>query len=353
MTTVEQGRIRVEASLDPTVDQRWADLVATGDGSLFVSPPWLRAIATTYGFEIEARLMSDGATEVGMVFCPLDDAMGRRIVSTPFCDFCDPVLTGLGADASPLVAGLHDPGRPLKMRVKDAVIDPAATGLSIVGTDFWHGVDLVREEEQMWSSLGSTARRNIRKARDAAVTVSFDTSTAAVDAFFAMHQRNRRAKHRLLAQPRGFFHAIHREFAADDAVAVALAAKDGEPIAGIFLLQWMGTTYYKFNASTPEALAARPNDLLMWETMRWARDRGSQLLDLGLSDADQDGLVRYKRKYATDEGRVTTLVGGPARTPQSAELGPVLGQLTELLCDDRVPLDVAERAGDALYRYFT
>jgi len=124
-------------------------------------------------------------------------------------------------------------------------------------------------------------------------------------------------------------------------------------VAGIFLLEWNGRAYYKFNASDPTSLGLRPNDLLMWECLVRSRERANDLLDLGLSSSSQEGLVRYKRKYATVESPVWTLTAGPHRTPQQAELGPVLHQLTSVLVDERVPLELSERAADALYRYFT
>ena len=68
---------------------------------------------------------------------------------------------------------------------------------------------------------------------------------------------------------------------------------------------------------------------------------GNDVLDLGLSDADQDGLVRYKRKWASLEGHVRTLVAGPAKTPEATALGPVLGGITSLLTDPDVPAHVA------------
>jgi CelD/BcsL family acetyltransferase involved in cellulose biosynthesis len=343
--------------VDPCRDPRWQTLQDNAVGSLFSSPPWLRAIEATYGFPLTATALSvgddDDALVAGIVACELDDALGRRIVGAPFCDFCDLLGPASFEVIEPLLGSLVAAGVPLKLRLLDPPSAATDLGLRAVGDDFWHGVGLERDDDQMWSSLGSTGRRNVKKAMSAGVTVRFDDSKAGVDAFFEMHLGTRRAKHRMLAQPRAFFHRIWEQFVELDGVSVALAEHDGEPVAGIFLLTWNGRTYYKFNASSVAGLAMRPNDLLMWETMRWSRDRGSTLLDLGLSDADQPGLVRYKQKFATVEGRVVTLAGGPDRSPQASELLSALGSVTAALTDERVPGDVAERVSDAIYRYFT
>ncbi len=346
----------VPAIVDPTGPGPWADLVDRAGGSLFTSPPWLRAIATTYPhLRLQAHVVSDpsGLPEVGAVSGVIDDVLGPRLVSTPYCDFCDPVAVDGATELDRVVDALLAFDGPVRLRVLEPPPGLDDGRLTETGHDFWHGVGLDREVDEMEQSLGSTARRNVRKARSAGVTVRFASDLAAVDTFFGLHQLTRRAKHGMLAQPRPFFHAIHEEFGPHDGVHVALAEAEGRAVAGIFLLEWGGRAYYKFNASDPADLALRPNDLLMWESMQWAQSRGNQLLDLGLSDADQPGLLRYKRKFATAEGRVRTLVAGPGPTAGAQELRPVLGQLTDLLCDERVPLDVAERAGNLLYRYFT
>lgn len=343
-------------AVDPCRDPAWEALAVEQAGTLFSSPPWLRAIEATYAMPIVARALrgeSDPSLLAGIVACDIDDVLGRRVVGTPFSDFCD--LLG-PPSVELLEALLHGPLNadvPLKLRMLDPPSGLEELGLRIIGEDFWHGVGLHRDDDEMWSSLGSTGRRNVKKAKAAGVEVRFDTSPAAVDAFFEMHLSTRRAKHQMLAQPRRFFHSIWEQFSDLGAIAIAVAEHDSEPLAGIFLLTWNGRTYYKFNASAPAGLAMRPNDLLMWETMRWSRDQGSELLDLGLSDADQPGLVRYKQKFATAEGRVVTAVAGSDRTSEATELLGALGKVTDALVDERVPGDVAERVSDAIYRYFT
>jgi len=341
------------AVIDPTRDVRWDALSRTDGASLFVSPPWLRAIAGTYGFEIEAALLVGDAGEPrsGIAYCQLDDAMGRRIVSTPFCDFCDPVETG-PQDWVPLIRPLLDTGCPVQLRVTSPGWEQLPE-LAPASVDRHHRVPLDCEPDHLWLRLDPAARRNVQRARKLGVEVRFDTSPAGLDAFYALHSLTRQVKHGLLAQPRRFFHQIHAEFHPSDAVAVALALLDGQPVAGIVLLEWNGRAYYKFNASDPAALHARPNDLLMWECLVRSRLRGRDALDLGLSSGHQEGLARYKRKFAATETSIWTLLGGPHPAAHHRDLGAALRALTRLLVDARVPPDVREGASDALYRYFT
>ena len=99
----------------------------------------------------------------------------------------------------------------------------------------------------------------------------------------------------------------------------------------------------------------RPNELLAWESMLLGKQRGCTTYNWGVSDLDQPGLVAYKRKFATEERRVSVLRHTPAGYSNrvAAEALPVLGELTKLLTRDDVPDDVTQRAGEILYRYFT
>ena len=95
--------------------------------------------------------------------------------------------------------------------------------------------------------------------------------------------------------------------------------------------------------------------MLAWESIGSACERGCRRYDWGVSDMDQPGLVGYKRKFATEERRVTVLRHTPAgyANPNGADAARTLGELTRLLTADDVPDAVSEQAGDLLYRFFT
>lgn len=112
------------------------------------------------------------------------------------------------------------------------------------------------------------------------------------------------------------------------------------------------TLYYKFNASVDPQFSA--NDLLAWQGIRLGRRRGLTRLDFGLSDVAQPGLIRYKRKYATEERTIAMLRWQPpghadARSEQARQ---TFGRMTELLTHPAVPDEITAAAGDQLYQFF-
>jgi CelD/BcsL family acetyltransferase involved in cellulose biosynthesis len=133
------------------------------------------------------------------------------------------------------------------------------------------------------------------------------------------------------------------------------AIHQNQIIGCVFFLEWKDILYYKFNASSPEHLEHRPNDLLIWEGIQYAKAKGYTYLDFGLSDWDQEGLVQYKRKFATDEKAISFLRHEPEGMPAQPgqQMRSLLPLLTDLFTDESMPDCVTEKAGELLYRFFT
>lgn len=343
----------IVVSVDPRADARWHRLAKQPDGHLFISPNWIAATCDTYGFRPEARvaLGPDGTPIAGVAWVHVRDMRGERCISLPFCDRADPV----GADPQvwrSLLDGVLVDGVPFALRALEGSVIDADDRFSPVGAAAWHGTVLGDSDDALRRRLSSTVRANIAAARRNEVRVEVRADVEAMRTFHRLHLRLRKDKYRLLAQPIELFDRIWAAFAPTDAIRTVLAFRGDEPVAGAVYIVWNDVLYYKFGASLREHLALRPNELVMWNAMLFGIDRGLRLLDWGLSDLDQPGLVAYKRKWASTERRITY-----HRTPGGAaaheiEAGRVLGQLTSLLTDERVPDDISRRAGEILYRYF-
>ncbi|MQA00213.1 MAG: GNAT family N-acetyltransferase [Dehalococcoidia bacterium] len=345
-----------QITVDPRSDARWEALVACSPmGSLFTSPPWIRAVAQGYGLEPSAGMIVDGSGQprAGLAYVPITDAVGNRIVSLPFSDYSDPLVRD-DTDWAALVESLLRSGWPVTLKCLREDGPRRDARFEERGTAFWHETAVAGSEDEQWRQLRGAARRNVRKARGRGVAVSFGDSLEELRAFYELHREVRRRKYHLLAQPWAFFEAMHREFSTTGRMVVLLARLGDRVIGGVVALQWGGTLYYKLNASALDELEVRPNDLLAWEGLGLARRLGCSNFDWGLSDADQPGLIRYKQKFATEERRISILRYAPAGycNPSGEHLRSVLSDLTRLLTDDSVPEGVRSGAGDLLYRYF-
>src|SRR2546427_772223 len=82
--------------IDPLLDPRWAELAERHPrASVFHTPGWLEALRRTYGYEPVAYTTTPLGTELtnGIVLCRVYSRItGRRLVSLPFSDHCEPLI---------------------------------------------------------------------------------------------------------------------------------------------------------------------------------------------------------------------------------------------------------------------
>jgi CelD/BcsL family acetyltransferase involved in cellulose biosynthesis len=339
---------------DPVTDPRWHRLAERPGASLFTSPPWISAVCRSYGFTPQARIAVDAAGEPvgGFAWVAVDDVRGRRLSSLPFSDRADPLVADLPTWTALLdAAKTGDEQLTLRCLARSpAVADPR---LRTVGEAAWHATPLDAGIDELHRRIAGPSRRNIAAAQRAGVRVDVRDDIDAVRTFHRLHVGLRKHKYRLLAQPWAFFENIWHEFSAGGRCVTLLASLGGEVIAGALFLEWNDVLYYKFGASAPGYLRVRPNDAVYWAGIRRGVERDLRLVDWGLSDLDQPGLVAFKRKWASVEQRIVTLRSGTwLQRPEQEAFGRELGELTRLLTDASVPDEITARAGAVLYRYF-
>lgn len=338
--------------MDVRDEMFWPGLAYHRLGSLFSSPPWIEALIRTYGFGISAAArVRNGTVGDTILFSHVSDLRGERLLCLPFSDYCDPLVEDNDA-WNEVIAPLLKFEVPISLRCLNTDIPINDPRFAMVGRAMWHAVDLDKTEEALWAGLSGSARQNIRRAERDGVVVRESRDLEAVRAFHRLHCYLRKIKYRLLAQPIAFFENLHEAFAPSEQLTVLLAEIDEVPVAGIFFLEWKDALYYKFNASSDQQ--SRPNDLLVWEGIRLARQRGLARMDFGLSDLGQPGLIRYKRKFATQEKAIILLRWQPPgyADRRGEQIGMTFGRITHMLTDPGVPDEITRAASDELYRYF-
>jgi CelD/BcsL family acetyltransferase involved in cellulose biosynthesis len=345
--------------VDPTESPDWCSLLGHHAAGLFHSPPWMRAVRDAYGFEVRAYIVRDrsGLPVAGVAFCELDDVAGHRLISLPFSDTCDPLFYSPDGWTA-LFDRLRAHGIPLHLRclVEPRLLEPRipADDLCVTKRARWHRLAVTASREELFGRMAPAARRAIRRAQRAGVKVRPLSADADHDAFHRLHVALRKQKYRLLAQPRQFFAALEQRFREVDGSHLLAAFLDDRMIAATLYLRWNGVLYYKFNTSDPGGLAVRPNNLLLWEGIALAQSLGCATLDLGPSDDDQPGLIRFKRDCGAAEHELRFLRWSPPgwHDSDARDVRSLLGQMTGFLTEPGVSDEVAARAGAAFYRFF-
>jgi CelD/BcsL family acetyltransferase involved in cellulose biosynthesis len=343
-------------SVEPRTNPLWRALVDRTESTVFHSAAWIQVLHDTYGWETGAYILLDeeGVPRGGIPFCRIKDMLGERIVTLPFSDHCDPLVSDEECWRS-LVDPLLIEHLPINIRCLHNGLPLADSRFSMAKQAKWHRLDLRPELDSLWRAMQDSTHRAIRKSQREGVTLRVAENEPDLRAFFEMHLKVRKYKYGLLAQPYCFLQNIWRHFVEPGNGFLLLAVVDGKIVAGDFFLIWKDTLYYKFNASLPDDLSHRPNDLLIWEGIQRGKKLGLTYLDFGLSDIDQEGLVRYKRKFGSEEKTISFLRHSPngSATLAEKEIRELLGKLTHTFTDRMVPDLITEKAGEDLYRLFS
>jgi hypothetical protein len=290
--------------VDPRSVDGWdAALAAAGDRSFFHTAAWAAVLSESYRYEplYQARESGPGFDLVMPLMEVRSSLTGLRGVSLPFTDHCLPFAaeSGLVEEAR---AKAMDYGRKAGWKFiewRDG--GPSAAERPAHETYFTHRISLERQEDELFSGLKETNRRNVRKARREGVTVTFDPSGESLEAFCRLNDLTRR-RHGLPPQPSRFFKNVHKHILAKGLGIVALARQNGGIIAASVYFLFAREALFKYGASDHSRQGIRPGNLLMWEAIRWLKANGFSHLDLGRTEPENEGLLRYKRAWGGEEG---------------------------------------------------
>ena len=326
-------------------DPRWGAFAARmPDATAFHRPAWARTLAGAYRFDAFAVVRMEQEEIVsGAPMMAVGGRRARRWISLPFTDVCPPLGDAGGVRA--LVADLE------RIRVAESVETVelrgavGATSDSAVVTGVLHELELGPDLEEVRSRFHpSQVRRNIERAKREGVEVRLETTREALlETFYRLHLLTRR-RQGVPIQPRRFFTRLWEEMIAPGGGFVLVARVNDRAAAAAVFLDGNRTLTYKFGASDPGLLRARPNHAIFSTAIEWACRAGRRTLDMGRTDPENDGLRAFKASWGAEERPLvyTHLGRPPAAVRDRAKLlRPVIRHSPAVVC--RV-------LGEALYR---
>jgi CelD/BcsL family acetyltransferase involved in cellulose biosynthesis len=338
--------------IDPLQDPRWPSLVRDHPcSSIFHTCGWLEALRRTYHFRPAALVTLDSQDDLSdaLVFCRANSWLtGRRLVSVPFSDHCDPLLGSENA-LPVLIAGLLEAAR--ESNCKYIELRPALE-LPWTPPDFHktqafylHRLDLRPGASAVFRNFHPDCiQRKIRRAERQNLQVEEGRDTNIVQSFYRLLLRTRR-RHGLPPQPITWFHNLVE--CLGDSLHIRLAYKDATAIAGILTLEHRKTLVYKYGASDERFHNLGGIPCLFWHAIQDAIDRGFEVMDMGRSDIDNPGLIAFKDHWGAHADLITYWTY-PEGLPYQKNVWK--GTLVRRLCSSAP--DVALRiAGTLFYKH--
>jgi CelD/BcsL family acetyltransferase involved in cellulose biosynthesis len=297
-------------------DERWASFVERVPGaSPFHHPSWARLLADCYGYQAFALVVEDGdGVAAGMPVIEIRSVLRRRRwISLPFTDYSPPLARDPRLIPS-LVAELEAERKA--EGVSRVQIRAPLEGLPVrrEPAGFVHVLPLASDPARVFRRFQrSQVQQRIAKAEREGVILRRGSSKADLArTFYQLHLETRR-RLGVPIQPRRFFELLWERIVAPGRGFVLLAYSNGIPIAGALFLAWNGTITYKYSASRQEFWKLRPNNLVIWDAIRWGCENGFHTFDFGRTEPGNDGLRSFKRGWGTTEVTLSysTLSGRP------------------------------------------
>jgi lipid II:glycine glycyltransferase (peptidoglycan interpeptide bridge formation enzyme) len=243
----------------------------------------------------------------GLVLCRVQSRLtGRRLVSLPFSDHCEPLVDSPD-DLELLLRSLELDGttkawKYIEIRSRTALAVPPPWS-EPVDASYLHTVDLTPGLEEIFRGLHKNCtQRKIRRAEREKLSYEEGHSGALLEEFYGLLLRTRR-RHRLPPHPHDWFRNL-----ADclgDQAKIRIASKDGQPIAGILTLASKDVLIYKYGCSDQRFHKLGGMHLLLWKTIQEGKQLHAREFDLGRSDADNHGLITFKDHWSAKKSRLT------------------------------------------------
>ncbi len=167
-------------------------------------------------------------------------------------------------------------------------------------------VDLSLPDEELLAKMKGRTRYNVRLAAKKGIEVVEPEFEEGWEIFYAwMKHTSERKVGYSLRRSRDYLHAVTRYMYDTGQGRLFFARHEGTPLAGIYVFTFGEKYWYMYGASGDEKRNLKPNYLLQWEVMRWAKERGLTHYDMvgvpKLEDLDESsslwGVYKFKEGF--------------------------------------------------------
>jgi len=249
--------------INPLEYPGWDDLLLTNDQStFFYTSAWARVLHESYKYKpIYFTSIDNGKLSALIPVMEVKSFItGKRGVSLPFTDYCQ----------TPSVSY------------------------------FGHTVDLTSDEKKMLGKFRSSTKRNIKKAIKEGVKVEICHSLESVREFYRLNCITRK-NHGLPPQPYIFFKKVHEHIISKKKGLVVLASNLRKTIAGAVFFHFGEKAIFKYGASDSNCHHLRPNNVVMWEAVKYFSGNGFTSISFGRTEPENEGLLQFKRGWGVKE----------------------------------------------------
>jgi hypothetical protein len=305
---MSQNDLESVVEIDPLKDDRWDAFVEKHPfGWICHHSGWKRVLDQSFGHmkgHYLAIVDGDAIKAALPVYEVKSWLFGNRLVSIPFTTLCDPLVSSQGEmdtlldAAMNLMRSSHASYIEIKTLSSGGLI--SNNNLSANPYHKHHYMQLDKPPELLMKKFDrSCVRQKISKALNNNLVLKECKSEEDLKVFHQLHMLTRRERQGLPPKPYVFFKALWDVFAPSNNVAVLLCELDGQTIAGVMLLKFRDRVSIEIAAYETKLVHLSPIHFLFWQSIQMAHKEGYKILDFGSTPPSNQGLMDFKKRWAT------------------------------------------------------
>ena len=338
--------------INPLNHSGWDDSLTSLPGyNFFYSSAWAKVLAESYQYKPTYFTLTDShnllaiipVMEINNIF------LGRRGVSLPFTDYCEPIANEISLFKEIFnrisAYGKKRKWKFFELRGGGTFLDNTPSACYYFG----HTVDLSQGENHIFSRFRDSTKRNIKKAISAGVEVKICNSLESIIEFYRLNCMTRK-RHGLPPQPYHFFKKVYDHVISKDlGVAVLASFFHESAIAGAVFFHFGEKAVFKYGASDTTYQNLRGNNLVMWEAIKWYCKRGYKSMCLGRTEPENLGLKQFKIGWGAQERIINYYRYDLGKGTFVKDSPHLMGSYKNLL--QKIPIPLLKMVGLIMYRH--
>ncbi|HUI31072.1 MAG TPA: GNAT family N-acetyltransferase [Candidatus Acidoferrales bacterium] len=296
------------------IDSKWDELLKTMPGwNVFQLSDWLRLYVSSYfsGATIRGVLLHEGTELIGMTPVVMWKKFGFSMAGSPLRHALTPYM-GIACKRNPEACvsafaqycsaqGVRMATLTLSFFLPDTVV---THNHFRVKTRMTSVIDLSEDLDTILKKMDGKTRNQLRQGEKNGLEVSFDIDDKSVNQYLGLRSRlytlqgmDQSTSSTLMES---FFSSFPKEY-----YALFSVKYEGAMIAAAVLLKYAETCLYWDGVSDAQFNRLRPNNVLQWQVIKWAKASGIHWYDLG--GTNTPSIAHFKKGFGGIEKTYTSV----------------------------------------------
>lgn len=276
------------------------------ESTIFNTAEWLKVLADTYHYN-PSILVNKKDGKITACISSLDIKSiftGRRMVSLPFSTYSGFLCDNNGA-LKEIEDFLKEEAKKENFKYIEIKQSSKINSSFEEKEHYFNDIlDLGKTEDELLKSFDKgTARWGIKKAQKSGIIVKEENNLEGYKKFYDLMLETRKLQGSP-PYPLSLFKNILNYLKENS--QLFLAYHENIPIAGLVLFYFNKAAHYMYGASLKkkEYLQYQPNNLLIWEAIKFSKKAGCEKFDFGITPPAHSSLLQFKSRWGTEEKKL-------------------------------------------------